>query len=109
MTVISCDDFRFPASFALARSFSTESIRRLESAMNASPSLVVMSSFSLIIERMSGKFTSDLTLASQVFCSSSAVSAASLRSLFALAQRSASTISSGYVDAMNIWESSESG
>src|SRR3954451_3395808 len=75
--------------------------------MKASPSLTVQSSFSLSMVSTWGKLTSDLTLGSQV--SLFRASAESFRVGFCFTHRSAWTISSGYVEAMNICASSESG
>src|SRR5262249_54449945 len=67
------------------------------------------SSFSLIAARTWGKFTSDFTLGSQLCASRALVSASPFRVLLALAQRSACTTSRGYVDAIRICDTSESG
>jgi hypothetical protein len=63
--------------------------------MNASPILIVRSSFSLIISSTSGKLTSERTLGSHVCFSSSFASASPLSVLFCFVHRAACTISSG--------------
>src|SRR5262249_15227462 len=55
------------------------------------------------------KFTSDFTLGSQVWASRALVSASPCRLLFALAHRAACTTSRGYVDAMRVCATNESG
>jgi hypothetical protein len=78
-------------------------------ARNASPSFRVTSSFSLIAASIWGKFTSDFTLGSQLCASRALVRASPCRVLLALAHRSACTTSRGYVDAIRICDTNESG
>src|SRR6516225_7498824 len=78
-------------------------------ASTASPNFCVQSSFELIMERTDGVATSDFTLSSQPCLSASCLSRSSCMSLCSISQRSACTISSGYVDAINTCASNVSG
>jgi hypothetical protein len=81
--------FKFPVACAFCRSRWIAFIMAVWSSINASPSLVVHSSSLLIIWSTCGNATSDLTLASQSFFSSSLVSSSPLTDLFPCTQRSA--------------------
>src|SRR5215510_2586435 len=109
ITVCSFVVFRLPCVCALLRSRWMASSTSFCCARNASPNRWVKSSFSFIISSTWGKFTSDLTLGSQVCCSRAVVRASPFRVLFALSHRAASTTSRGYVDAIRICDTSESG
>ena len=85
----------FFSASAFARRRWTASITSGCCASTASPSFCVHSSCVLIMLRTCGVAASCLTLSSQGCLSTSALSFASLRFLFALAQRSACTTSSG--------------
>ena len=100
---------RLPAALAFMRRLWIVAMTAFCCARKASPSFCVQSSFSLIMVSTCGKLTRDLTLASHGCCSNALVSASPLRSLFCFTKRSACTTSSGYVEAMRICETSESG
>jgi hypothetical protein len=73
------------------------------------PSFCVQSIFSFIFSRTVGNATSDFTLGSQVWLCTAPATASPLTSGCSLDQRAASTISSGYVEAMKICASRASG
>ncbi|MNK93352.1 hypothetical protein D3C87_1135090 [compost metagenome] len=100
---------RLPESRARARRRCTAASTSRSWARNASPSFCVQSSLSLIGSSTCGKATSDFTLTSHVWFSTALTAASPFTLGLALTQRAACTISSGYVDAISTWESTESG
>src|SRR5689334_17528474 len=109
MTFCSLESLSEPCDTALPRSACAVASTSACCARNASPSFCVQSSFSLIIVSTCGNTVSDFTLSSQVCCCNASSSALSLSLGLALTQRSALTISSGYVDAIRTWTNRESG
>src|SRR5262249_16249511 len=100
---------RLPASYALARRRCAASISSLRCDRNASPRSFVHSRLFDMRSRTSGKTVRDFTLGSQSNCPSAVSRSAPWSGRFFWRHRSASTISSGYVEAISIWERTSSG
>jgi len=101
--------FQVPEASAFARSFWTVAMTSFCCDRKASPSFCVKSSFSLITLSTSGKVHQGLDTGVPRLGFKGLGQRISLEVLVLLCQRSACTISSGYVEAISIWVSRESG